>query len=224
MISNFSLLCYHSLSLIASFYVFPGTLSNWYKNKQLVFLCVCVQACYGTCRHVTPSRCQSSRTPWLFWPIVSSYPTPTGTPPPITTTTASSTFIPPRCCAMLQAASGKCSTHTHKQIHSFLGQSCQCICTFSSSLSSLISLWFIRIQKHATLFSLSLLALSKTVYRSNCCGIDFLQLYSTSLYNLPWIHEASRCMLAPCVCACKSIIHAIIPTEIYRCESIFLWD
>lgn len=66
-----------------------------------------MQVCFGTCHHVMHWRCQSSRMPWPFWPIASSYPTLTGTPPQITMMTASSTFIPPRCCAMLQAVSGK---------------------------------------------------------------------------------------------------------------------
>lgn len=66
-----------------------------------------MQVCFGTCHHVMHWRCQSSRMPWPFWPIVSSYPTLTGTPPQITMMTASSTSIHPRCCAMLQAVSGK---------------------------------------------------------------------------------------------------------------------
>lgn len=100
------------------------TLKNMNCCLMCVSLCVCVyvQVCFGTCRHVMLWRCRSSRTLWPFSPIASSYPTLTGTPPPITMTTASSIFIPPRCCAMLQGVSGKSITHTHT--HSKCEHSC----------------------------------------------------------------------------------------------------
>lgn len=82
-----------------------------------LFVRLHVQVCCGTCHRVMLWRCPSSRTRWLFWPTVSSYPTRTGTPLPITMRTASSTFIPPRCCATLQAASGEIYTQALTSTH-----------------------------------------------------------------------------------------------------------